>query len=74
MGQTIVTVDAFTDRPFAGNPPTTVRYAPGQRGAAQQVASIINVPRISPLDANTQAIAGPDAQVVVTVGSDRAQQ
>ena len=53
---------------------TTVQYAPGQRGAAQQVASIINVPRISPLDANTQAIAGPDAQVVVTVGSDRAQQ
>jgi hypothetical protein len=52
---------------------TAVQYAPGQRAAAQQVASILKIPRSAPLDANTQAIAGPDAQVVVTVGSDRAQ-
>ena len=53
---------------------TTVQYAPGQRAAAQEVANILRLRSIAPLDANTQAIAGPDAQVVVTVGSDRAQQ
>jgi hypothetical protein len=53
---------------------TTVQYAPGQRAAAQEAANILRIRGITPLDANTQAIAGPDAQVVVTVGSDRAQQ
>jgi hypothetical protein len=52
---------------------TTIQYAPGQRQPAEEVASILKIPRIAVLDANTQAIAGPDAQVVVTVGSDRAQ-
>jgi hypothetical protein len=51
-----------------------VQYAPGQRQAGQEVADIIKVPRVSPLDANTQAIAGPDSQVVVIVGTDRSQQ
>ena len=41
MGQTIVTVDAFTDRPFAGNPaavcvldayPDDTRVHPGHMG------------------------------------------
>ncbi len=54
---------------------TTVQYAPGQRQAAVEVARIIKVPasKVSSLDANTQAIAGPDAEVVVTVGADRTQ-
>jgi hypothetical protein len=53
---------------------TTVQFAPTGRGAAQEVARILKISRVSALDANTQAIAGPDAQVVVTVGSDRSQQ
>jgi hypothetical protein len=53
---------------------TTVQYGPGQRQAGQEVANIIKAPRATALDANTQAIAGPDSQVVVTVGSDRSQQ
>jgi LytR cell envelope-related transcriptional attenuator len=53
---------------------TTVQFAPSARRAAQEVAGILKIPRVSALDANTQAIAGPDAQVVVIVGSDRSQQ
>ncbi|MDQ4042161.1 MAG: LytR C-terminal domain-containing protein, partial [Actinomycetota bacterium] len=54
---------------------TTVEYSPDQRAAADEVAEILKVPkaRITTLDANTQAIAGPDAEVVVTVGADRTQ-
>jgi hypothetical protein len=54
---------------------TTVQYAPGQRRAADEAAGIVKVARsaVKPIDANTQAIAGPDADVVVTVGADRTQ-
>jgi len=52
---------------------TTVLYAPGQKAAAQEVASLIKVKKVQPLDANTQVVAGPDAAVVVTVGADRTQ-
>ena len=54
---------------------TTVQYAPEHRAAANEVAQILKVPRsrVRALDANTQAIAGPDAEVVVTVGADRTQ-
>jgi hypothetical protein len=54
---------------------TTVQYAPGQKAAAEEVAGIIKTSKakVTPLDANTQAIAGPDAEVVVTVGADRTQ-
>jgi hypothetical protein len=54
---------------------TTVQYAPGQKPAAEEVAGIIKTSKakVTPLDANTQAIAGPDAEVVVTVGADRTQ-
>ena len=54
---------------------TTVQYGPGQRRAADDVAGILKVGRtkVTSLDANTQAIAGPDATVVVTVGADRTQ-
>ncbi|MCX6387033.1 MAG: LytR C-terminal domain-containing protein, partial [Solirubrobacterales bacterium] len=50
---------------------TTVVYAKGFKAAAQQVAKIIGVASIAPIDASTQAIAGPGASVVVTVGADR---
>jgi hypothetical protein len=52
---------------------TTVLYAPGQKAAAQEVASLIKIKKVQPLDANTQVVAGPDAAVVVTVGADRTQ-
>jgi hypothetical protein len=54
---------------------TTVQYAPGQKRAAEEVASLIKLSKakVTALDANTQAIAGPDAEVVVTVGADRTQ-
>jgi hypothetical protein len=54
---------------------TTVQYSSSQRRAADEVARILKIPktRVKPLDANTQAIAGPDAVVVVTVGADRTQ-
>jgi hypothetical protein len=54
---------------------TTVQYAPDFRAAANEAAGILKIPRtrVKPLDANTQAIAGPDAEVVVTVGADRTQ-
>jgi hypothetical protein len=54
---------------------TTVQYAPNQRAAAEEVATILKIAKskVKPLDANTQAIAGPDAGVVVIVGADRTQ-
>jgi hypothetical protein len=52
---------------------TTVAYAPGFREAAVEVSRLLGTPSPSPLDSATQAIAGQDASVVVTVGSDRAR-
>lgn len=52
---------------------TTVVYAPGEERAAREVAKLLGVAKVAPIDANTQAIAGADSAVVVTVGSDRAQ-
>jgi hypothetical protein len=54
-------------------PSTTVAYSSGFKRAAQEVARLLGVAQAEPLDASTQAIAGGDAQVVVTVGTDRAQ-
>ncbi|MFL5821046.1 MAG: LytR C-terminal domain-containing protein [Solirubrobacteraceae bacterium] len=50
---------------------TTVDYAPGYQRAAREVGSILKVRQVVPIDAGTQAIAGPQAGVVVTVGTDR---
>ncbi|HVE67878.1 MAG TPA: LytR C-terminal domain-containing protein, partial [Solirubrobacteraceae bacterium] len=54
---------------------TTVQFAPDHRAGANEIAGILKVPppRVRPLDPNTGAIAGPDAEVVVTVGADRTQ-
>jgi hypothetical protein len=54
-------------------PSTTVAYGAGFKRAADEVARLLGVAQAEPLDASTQAIAGADAQVVVTVGTDRAQ-
>jgi hypothetical protein len=50
---------------------TTVFYGPNQKRAAQEVAKLLKVSTVKPLDAGTQAIAGADAGVVVVVGNDR---
>jgi len=50
---------------------TIVYYASGQKKAAQEVASIIKVGDVQPIDPDTRAIAGNDAKVVVLVGADK---
>jgi hypothetical protein len=52
---------------------TVVTYAPNYLRAAQEVGALLKVSSIAPIDQGTQAIAGPDADVVVTVGTDRTQ-
>jgi hypothetical protein len=52
---------------------STVGYASGYERAAREVGELIGVRRVAPVDAGTQAIAGPEANVVVTVGADRTQ-
>jgi hypothetical protein len=54
-------------------PSTTVVYAPGYQRAAREVGAMLRVRHVAPVDAGTQAIAGPEAGVVVTVGTDRAR-
>jgi hypothetical protein len=54
---------------------TVVSYAPGHRREALAIARIVKVGRdaVEPIDPTTQAVAGPRATVVVTVGADRTQ-
>ncbi len=52
---------------------TAVLYAPGFKTAADEIASLLKLKSVQPIDPGTQAIAGSDAQVVVTVGTDRTQ-
>jgi hypothetical protein len=54
-------------------PSTTVAYGAGHKRSAEEVAKLLKVPSVSPIDSGTQAIAGGDAAVVVTVGNDRTQ-
>ncbi|MDX6644051.1 MAG: hypothetical protein QOD76_2013, partial [Solirubrobacteraceae bacterium] len=53
---------------------TQVAYAPGYKRAGDDVASLLKLrSAAAPMDAGTQAIAGPEAAIVVTVGTDRTQ-
>ena len=55
-------------------PGTQVAYAPGYKRAGDEVAGLLKIRSAAqPMDAGTQAIAGPDAAIVVTVGTDRTQ-
>ncbi|MDX6669401.1 MAG: hypothetical protein QOK04_2781, partial [Solirubrobacteraceae bacterium] len=55
-------------------PGTQVAYAPGYKRAADDVTGLLKLRSTAqPMDAGTQAIAGPDAAIVVTVGTDRTQ-
>jgi hypothetical protein len=54
---------------------TAVFYADNQKNAALEVAKLIGIARdaVQPLDATTRAVAGQDADVVVSVGADQAR-
>jgi hypothetical protein len=54
---------------------TAIFFADGQRNAAYEVAKIVGIGRdaVQKLDANTRGVAGQDADVVVSVGSDQAR-
>jgi hypothetical protein len=52
---------------------TGVLYAPGFKAAADEIASLLKLKSVKPIDPGTQAIAGSESQVVVTVGTDRTQ-
>jgi hypothetical protein len=52
---------------------TAVLYAPGYKSAADEIAQILKLKSVQPIDPGTQAIAGSEAQIVVTVGTDRTQ-
>jgi len=63
------TANAATQQLFQ----TQVAYASGQRQAAVEIARLLGPPSafVTPIDAGTRALA-PAANVVVTVGTDRA--
>jgi hypothetical protein len=50
---------------------TIVFYGPGQKKAAQEVATIVKAGAVQAIDPNTRAVAGNDAKVVVLVGADK---
>jgi len=50
---------------------TVVYYDRGFRASADEVAKLLNISQVEPLDEGTKVIAGDSANVVVTVGSDR---
>jgi hypothetical protein len=52
---------------------TAVLYAPGYKTAADEIAQLLKLKSVQAIDPGTQAIAGSDAQIVVTVGTDRTQ-
>ena len=65
---------ATTNAADQQRPDTTVVYAKGFKPARRAGGEDHRGRRpVAPMDANTQAIAGPDASVVVTVGADRTQ-
>jgi hypothetical protein len=51
---------------------SAVMYSRGHRRDATQVARKLNISNVTPVDSNSQSIAG-DASVVVIVGSDKTQ-
>lgn len=51
---------------------TTVYFAEGQRRQAADAARIIGGADLKPMDSATQALAGPNAKLLVIAGSDKA--
>jgi hypothetical protein len=51
-----------------------VFYAEGRRAAAREVAELLGIGEVLPLDVNTRGLAGENAAVVVVVGTDQSTQ
>jgi hypothetical protein len=64
-----------TDAADQAQQTSAVAYAPGFTASARKVAQILGIPasQIAPIDASTSRVAGSDADVVVTMGADKAQ-
>jgi hypothetical protein len=68
-------IDRVTDAADQAQQASQVSYADGFRRAALDVAHIVGIPapEVLPIDPSTRAVAGDAANVVVTVGADKAQ-
>jgi hypothetical protein len=68
-------VDRVTDAADQAQQASAVAYADGYRKPALDIARIVGIPAsaVAPIDASTRAVAGDAAQVVVTMGADKAQ-
>jgi hypothetical protein len=68
-------IGTVTNAPDQQRSATQVAYQPGSTRMARDVARIIDVgsDAVVPIDEVTSATAGPDALVVVTVGSDQSR-
>ncbi|MEZ5119999.1 MAG: LytR C-terminal domain-containing protein [Solirubrobacterales bacterium] len=68
-------IGTVTNAPDQQRSATQVAYQPGSVRMARDVARIIDVgsDAVVPIDEVTSATAGPDALVVVTVGSDQSR-
>jgi LytR cell envelope-related transcriptional attenuator len=66
------TVDKVGDAADQAQQTSQVAYVDGFKRDADQVASIIHVGSVVPMDSSTQVVAGENAKVVVTVGADTA--
>jgi hypothetical protein len=66
-------IGTVTNAPDQQRAATQVAYASGQQATARQVARTIDAgtDAIAPIDEVTQATAGSDAMIVVTVGADQ---
>jgi LytR cell envelope-related transcriptional attenuator len=62
---------ALDGTPPGSHPTSVVQYSPGHRAEAEQVASLLGVSTVQPLETSVVALAG-GATVVVIVGLDKA--
>jgi len=68
-------IGTVTNAPDQARSATFVAYQPGHQAEANVVAKLIHVgtDAVKPIDQSTAVVAGQDAFVVVTVGSDQSQ-
>lgn len=68
-------IGTVTNAPDQARSATFVAYQPGHQAEANVVARLIHVgtDAVKPIDQSTAVVAGQDAFVVVTVGSDQSQ-
>jgi hypothetical protein len=57
--------------PNQGRSASLVLYRDGFRRPAQTVGRLLNISEVRSIDADTRALAGPKADVVVILGADQ---